>query len=366
MRVADKMAFNQVNANIARNRSEMADLQNQAATQKRVTKPSDDPVAASRVLFARTDLHSNQQFVKNLNFAKSFIETSEQSLSELSEILIRAKELALSQASDGSANSQSRKITAMEISQLRDQMVQIGNRKLGDRYLFGGFKTTDAPFDADGKYRGDAGEMRIHVDKDSFIVMNMPGNTIFSGDGISKDGSSRKSIKQAASVSELEEQKQKYPDKFPALSAGDSTIKDEPQTMTRGPASLRGPTVDDSEAIVRTPQDGVNLFSTFKRLETALIADDKAGVQESIERLDDALQQVVLSRSQLGSRVSVINNALNSMYGNEIDIKATISQHEDADVFKVVSDMNKNESTLQATLQTSGKMIQKSLMDFIS
>ena len=40
MRIADKMAFEQVNSNIGKNRGHMSELQNQAATQKRVTKPS--------------------------------------------------------------------------------------------------------------------------------------------------------------------------------------------------------------------------------------------------------------------------------------------------------------------------------------
>ena len=47
MRVTDKMAYNQVTRNLQKNRGEMQDLQNQAATQKRINKPSDDPAAAS-------------------------------------------------------------------------------------------------------------------------------------------------------------------------------------------------------------------------------------------------------------------------------------------------------------------------------
>src|ERR1700730_17002910 len=104
MRIADKMAFEQVKGNIAKNRSQMSDLQNQAATQKRVTKPSDDPLAASRVLANRIDLQGNKQFSKSLNYAHSFLEFTDQSLGELTEVLVRAKELAISQSSDGASN----------------------------------------------------------------------------------------------------------------------------------------------------------------------------------------------------------------------------------------------------------------------
>jgi flagellar hook-associated protein 3 FlgL len=66
VRIADKMNYEQVNANLGKNRSEMSELQNQAATQKRVTKPSDDPLAATRVLQTRTEIASGKQFLKSI------------------------------------------------------------------------------------------------------------------------------------------------------------------------------------------------------------------------------------------------------------------------------------------------------------
>lgn len=48
MRIADKMQLNQTNTNVLKNRTEMYQLQNQAATQKRINKPSDDPLSSTR------------------------------------------------------------------------------------------------------------------------------------------------------------------------------------------------------------------------------------------------------------------------------------------------------------------------------
>ena len=72
MRVSDKMRIDQVNKNINKNRTEMSDLQSQAATLKRVTKPSDDAIAAARVLAARVEDKGFGQFIKNIFNAKSF------------------------------------------------------------------------------------------------------------------------------------------------------------------------------------------------------------------------------------------------------------------------------------------------------
>lgn len=359
MRVSDRMAFDQIARNISKNRSEMAQLQNQAATQKRVTKPSDDPVAASRVLFSRTEQRGNEQFIKNLNYARSFLDFTEQSLGEVAEIIMRAKELALSQANDASSNAQSKKIVAAEISQLHDQAVQIGNRKLGERYIFGGYKTTTPPFDLDGEYYGDTGELKIHIDKDAFLAMNVPGNAVFHGTGLSRDRASLKSTQQPRTTEELWRQQ----------SHELQSERESGEVGMRGPASLRPPTVDQTSnpsfEEKTAEEGGVNIFKTIKNLEISLMSNDKRGVQEAIDQLDDALQQVILARTQLGSRVMAIDNSLNALHSQAVENKATISQLEDADAFEVISDINRNESTLQATLQTSGKLIQKSLMDFL-
>src|SRR4051812_25384129 len=170
MRVTDKMSYTQVTSNLQKNRTEMSDLQNQAATQKRVTKPSDDPIASAKVLGVRSDERGSRQFVKNIDQARSFLEATDESLSEMSEILMRAKELAIQQANDAGSSHETRRVVAEEIKQIYAQAVQIGNRKLGERYIFGGTQTTHPPFDMQGNYHGDEQDMKLHINKDAFIA----------------------------------------------------------------------------------------------------------------------------------------------------------------------------------------------------
>ncbi|RYZ81036.1 MAG: flagellar hook-associated protein 3, partial [Proteobacteria bacterium] len=95
MRVTEKMNQAQVLNNIQKNRSELSNLQNQAATGKRITKPSDDPTAAAKILASRTEGKNLEQFDKGIVNAKSFLETTESTLAQLTESLVRAKELAI-------------------------------------------------------------------------------------------------------------------------------------------------------------------------------------------------------------------------------------------------------------------------------
>lgn len=387
MRIADKMQYDQVKNNISKNRTQMADLQNQAATQKRVTKPSDDPLAASRVLGNRIDLQSNQQFTKSLNYAKSFLEITDQSLGDLSEVLVRAKELALGQANDGSGNEESRRVVATEIQQLRNAMVSIGNRKLGDRFIFGGFSTQKAPFTPKGEFTGDQGEMNIHIDKETFLPMNVSGGRIFLGEGVDANGMAKQGPPQAKTLAEFEKQKleafnkarpninqNSTPNSTPPNQAPGSPLNS-PQGPAVGSLTEQG-SVDHSrepasvQALLSEPEPkeeaaGTNLFSTLKDLEVSLRTNDKQGVQESLNVLDAALSQVVLSRSQVGSRSMTLDTWMQTLEKNKVDDQTQISSLEDADVFNTVSEINKTQATLQATLQTSGKLIQPSLMDFL-
>lgn len=348
MRIADKMNYDQVKNNLAKNRLQMAELQNQAATQKRVTKPSDDPVAAARVLGERVDLMGNKQFSKNLDYARSFLEFTDQALSELTENLMRVKELAISQANDASANEHSRSITATEVEQILNQVIQVGNRKMGERFIFGGYQTTIPPFSLKGHYQGDHGEILIHTNKGSHVAMNLPGSQVFLGVAAHGSGLGQVASEQPQTVEELLEQRQK---------SGSET---EPSPSSD--LDMRSPASSAEERMVPS---GVNIFNLLKGFEIALRTNDKEAIQDMLVELDEAVSQVVMARSRVGSRGMALDNVRQSLDKAKVDNQVSISQLEDADIFSTISEINKNEATLQATLQTSGKLIQPTLMSFL-
>lgn len=359
MRVADKTITGQATRNIQKNRSEMADLSNQAATQKRITRPSDDPLASTRVLAARTDERGYKQFIQNINQAKSFLEYSEQALGELNESLVRAKELALSQASDGGSGEETRRITAEEIHQIFSQSVQIANRKLGDRYIFGGFQTMTQPFDTEGNYSGDEGDIKIQVHKDAYVGVNMPGSKVFLGKGVEGDGVIRSSSDTPRTVKELNEYRKEQKEIEEIKQEEDYHTIQTRGLASEGSVSRTGP----RDPV--TNDKGLNVFKVLKGLEVSLKTNDKVGVQESLDLIDQAISQVVLARAEMGSRVGSLNATTESLQKAVVDNKAMASQMEDADVFQLVSDINKTESALKATMETSSKMVERSLLDFL-
>lgn len=360
MRVTDKMGRDQVNRNLQKNRSEMTDLQNQAATQRRVNKPSDDPIAAARVLGARSEDRGTSQFLKNINYARSFLEFSDQSIGETADILVRLKELAIGQANDAGASADTRKVVAEEVGQAFNQIVQIGNRKLGERFVFGGYKTTSTPFSRAGEYMGDDGDMHIPIDKDATVAMNVPGDSVFLGRGISADGLIRPRTEPPKSADELEQYQ-----KNETLRKEDIKESQTAEVSLRGPASIGDRSPREADTVTGPEQNGLNVFGVVKDFEVSLKTNDKEGIQDSIDRLDQALSQVILNRAQVGARIQHLNKTQESLQKSLVDNKSLASQMEDADLFQVVSDITKTDSALKATLETSGKILQPSLLDFL-
>lgn len=361
MRIADRMVFDQVNNTLQKNRSEMADLQNQAATLKRVTKPSDDPLAATRVLGFRTETNVNNQFLKTAAQAKALLDYSDQSLFELTDVLMRAKELVLGQVNDAGGNGETRRLVASEIEQLFQQAVQIGNRKLGDRFLFGGYKTTQSPFDFKGNYNGDDGEIRMPVNKDAFIAVNIPGSKIFLGKAKLDHEIGDETLVVPKDVKDLEKVSEHEKQKVNPEKGADPAL--------RGPASVSAPSGPAADTggygMTAAKVRGTNIFRLLQDIETAMQTNDKSALQDSVDDLDEALSQVIMSRAELGARVNTVDANIDSIQKLNVDAKGVASQLEDADQFEVISDITRTEGTLKATLQTSGKLIQPSLLDFL-
>lgn len=357
MRVADNMNYAQVTSNLNKNRKESADLNSQAATMKRITKPSDDPAGTARVLATRTEVTGYNQYDKSLKYAKSFLDFSEQSLAELSDVLIRLKELAVGQANEAGSNANTRRATAAEVEQAYRQAIQIGNRKMGDRFLFGGFKTTESPFSGNGDYSGDDGELMVEVDKGSYVPMNLPGNKVFLGKGFAVRSLSNVNVDVPKSADELRLLQD-------AMAA--EKRKDDPETTTPNPPgpALRGPSAIEQKTQA-AKKDGEDVFSVIRAFHTGLITNDTETIQSTLERFDEAVSQVVMARSQVGSRVMTLNNTVDSLSRQTLDAKTLASSVEDVNAFELFSDISKNETTLKATMESSGRLITPSLLDFL-
>jgi len=125
--------------------SSLVELNLQAQTQKRVNKPSDDPTATARILDHRDTLHAYEQFSTNLDTAKGWLGMSDSTLTQVSTIITRAKELA-EQAATGTMSADNRQQVSYEARQLFNQLLELGNMKYEDKSIYAGHKTDTNAF----------------------------------------------------------------------------------------------------------------------------------------------------------------------------------------------------------------------------
>src|SRR5690606_7221587 len=119
-------------------------LQQQVASGRRISKPSDDPAAALRILPLRGDIGDLKQLSSNVSLARETLNTSAAGLEDASTVMQRVRELT-TQAANGTLSGSDRQSIAAEVDQLLSQVLGIANSRRGDRYLFGGTANGEPP-----------------------------------------------------------------------------------------------------------------------------------------------------------------------------------------------------------------------------
>ncbi len=323
MRVSDNTTRSAVDEALRRTRSRMEELQMKNATQKRMLSGADDPAANTKLMDIRTQKSVNEQFESNGHMAKTRLTMTETALSEVYDIFVRAKEIAISQASDASANADSRLGVAQEVNALYKQLVAVANRRVGQQYIFGGFKTLETPYDADGNYNGDMGEIPIEIQKDVFTAANVPGPHAFEA--------------------------KKYL----------------PNEQFRNPAAVP----EGRQSAVEKQQvphlQKLSAFAELDALRTGLLTSDTETIRGSLDNLDEIIKNVVTLRAKVSSKVAGIDNAIGQTAKIDQTNAELSSQLEDADFAQVYSDLAKEETVLRSSLQSAQKLIQPTLLDFL-
>ncbi|MBI3304563.1 MAG: flagellar hook-associated protein FlgL [Deltaproteobacteria bacterium] len=183
MRVSTQTLFLQTQEGIQRASQRLAQLQEAVASGKRINDFLDDHIGAMRALDLRGVETMLGQYDKNIDAGLPFLEQNDAALGEVVEIVGRAKELTLQMAND-SNSAQDRQVAAREVQQLFQRLLSVANTRVEDRYIFGGFKNGVAPFTAVGAYNGDSGEIAIQANSSIDITLNLPGNKVFQGAGV--------------------------------------------------------------------------------------------------------------------------------------------------------------------------------------
>jgi flagellar hook-associated protein 3 FlgL len=285
-----------------------ARYQAQISTGQRVTLPEDDPGAVRRALDLEGERGRVGQFGRNITRLKETATSTNTVMRSLSKIATRAGELAIKANSIRSADD--RKAYAAEVTQMIHQAVSSANTNL----------------------RGESVMAGTLNDKPAYTLTVGTDGRVQS---VTYNGNQDTSSLDIAEGQELS-----------ASVVGSNATGS-------GPAGL-----------IEDPRAGANLFNHLIQLQdqllagTAVTAPTTVGLQADADNLlrHIAANGVVQGRLEAGS--AMVSDRLLSLEGQ-------ISGETDADLAKALVRLNETQVSYQAALQTGGKILTMSLMDYL-
>ena len=144
MRITNQMMINSSIANIQTNKSQINTMDTQLSTQKKINKPSDDPIIAIRALRLRSSLDQVTQYVdKNIPDASSWLSVTQDALAQGYDIVYQLYSYCNQGASD-SYSSDERNTIIQTLDKLKNSYYVQGDVDYAGRYVFTGF-ATDRP-----------------------------------------------------------------------------------------------------------------------------------------------------------------------------------------------------------------------------
>lgn len=423
MRVTNKMLSNNFLSDMQTNLSNMKILQQQMSSGKEIRKPSDDPFKVSRTMQLNTDINTNKQYNENIKDTINWLSTTDTALGQAENSLQRVKEL-LTQAGNAGYSVSERKAIKDEINQRIGELSQIMNTNFDGKYIFGGTRSTAKPMDTKTVYtlpasvtqsneKGGAGKVSgtfsAQPDKNHTYMVKVTGVDASSGEvskvQLSVDGGAYGSdITVASGEFALD-------GAFGLkLTIGTNTANKSGDVYTFSLNSNTKLTYDfDKDA------DPAN---SLKQVQTKLVTEISQGVtmeynvsasdileyksgsetkdlkdllsnivnhldgmkddgseadsdavnkltNEDMPEMKDAIDSLLTLRSEVGAKQNRMESAQSKNTDENYNMTDVLSKTEDIDITQKTMEYATMQTVYLASLQTSAKVIQPSLMDYL-
>ena len=185
MRVTDSFRFQTYTATLSTLESQMDTLTNQVASGKKVLVPSDDPASYAQNMQITAEQSQNTQYASNLNSLQTNGAYYQTSLNSIGNILTTVQQLAV-QMSSATVDASSRTAAVNQVDGYIQQLVALGNTKVGNTYIFGGKKANGAAYTLNSAtngvtFNGTNNVAKVAVNNSTTIDAGISGNTVFTG-----------------------------------------------------------------------------------------------------------------------------------------------------------------------------------------
>ncbi|WP_379965602.1 flagellar hook-associated protein FlgL [Ectobacillus sp. sgz5001026] len=177
MRITQQMMSNQFIQSYQKSVEATGKLQQQIASSKRIEKPSDDPYGTVQSLSYQSTLNEIDQYQKNAQDGITMAEATDTAIGQVTSILQRVRELTV-QGSTDSYSDADRKNMATEIKSLQQELGNVANTTLGNRYLFSGTDNT-APYQNGALQSSNQEGVQWNIGKGVSVTANVTAPALF-------------------------------------------------------------------------------------------------------------------------------------------------------------------------------------------
>lgn len=108
-----------------------------------------------------------------------------------------------------------------------------------------------------------------------------------------------------------------------------------------------------------------DLFNIVNSIQESLEGTSNASLDDLLEQLDSVMETVSGERSDLGARYNRLEMLDSRIGQQEVLATRVLSDNEDADIERVITDLKTQESVHRAALGVGARIIQPTLLDFL-
>ncbi len=409
MRISTSSMYETATNQMGTLQTSLAKTQMQLATNRRMLTAADDPIASARALEVTQSQSINTQFATNRQNARASLSQVELALDSTTRLIQDVQTIAVA-SGNGALSQADRETFAVELSGRLDDLLGLANTADGaGGYLFSGFKSTTLPFTqtpTGAQYQGDQGQRQLQVGSARQVAVSDSGASIFednitgngtfttragtlnTGSGISSTGAVTDATlatghdyaitfsvtgTPAVTTYSVLDQTTGLPPPPPAV-ATDVPYQSGKQIAFEGVAfDVKGAPADGDTFSVK-PSEKQSVFTTLTSMIAALRApasgaDGQARLTNELnaahENLNASLDNVLSVRASIGSRMKALDNLDSAGDDLNIQYAATLSDLQDLDQVKAISDYGQQQIMLEAAQKSFKSMAGLSLFNYI-
>ena len=417
MRLSNNLMYQNNINKILDNQQGVANAQERVTTGEKYLTTSEAPAAISQAMLYSNKIQTNEQYTKNIDQLNGRLETEETILQSINTNIQQAQELTI-QAGNGAYTKDDLKSIASELSGIQQTLANLMNTRSEDgKFIFSGYQDSTQPYQFDSAageytYNGDQGQHQITIAEgvsikasdngfDTFektnARLNVESNTAsvsgsitaasvyvdgqaefdkfhqanYNADPTASATANTYSVLVSPGATATDPQTYEiYRDGAALTPAVTGEVTDEPIDFAGMKIEFEGTAPGQLDFSLEKPHKE-NVLNTLQALITGLNDGTLEGddfqqvLADGLVQLQNASEQVVFTQASLGGRMNALERVSDSNLALDIQNKSNRSNLVEVDMAEAISELTKQETALQASQATFGRLTNLSLFDYL-